>query len=74
MDKTSKHTSTKYEISGLLKTMTNTARVITTQILDNDILLINEVLSNWHWPDAGQEQGLHGRRTPNPREERNKVL
>ena len=64
MDKTSKHTSTKYEISGLVvtsQTMTNTARVTTTQILDNDILLINEVLFNWHWPDAGQEQGLYGK-------------
>ena len=57
----SKHTSTKYEISGLVvtdQTMTNTARVTTTQILDNDILLMNEVLFNWHWPDAEQEQGL----------------
>ena len=63
----SKHTSTKYEISELLvtdQTMTNTARVTTTQILDNDILLINEILSNWHWPDAGQEQGLYGNSIP----------
>ena len=63
----SKHTSTKYEISGLVvtdQTMTNTARVTTTEILDNDILLINEVLSNWHWPDAGQEQGLYGKSIP----------
>ena len=60
----SKHTSTKYEISGLVvtdQTVTNTTRVTTTQILDNDILLINEVLFNWHWPDAGQEQGLYGK-------------
>ena len=67
MDKTSKLTSTKYEISELEvtdRTMTNTARVTTTQILDNDILLINEVLFNWHWPDAGQEQGLYGKSIP----------
>ena len=64
MKETSKHTSTKYEISGLVvtdQTMTNTTRVTTTQILDKDILLINEVLFNWHWPDAGQEQGLYGK-------------
>ena len=63
----SKHTSTKYEISELEvtdQTMTNTTRVTTTQILDKDILLINEVLSNWHWPDAGQEQGLYGNSIP----------
>ena len=61
------HTSTKYEISELVvadQTMTNTERVTTTQILVNDILLINEVLSNWHWPDAGQEQGLYGKSMP----------
>ena len=60
----SKHTSTKYEISELEvtdQTMTTTTRVTTTKILGNDILFINEVLSNWHWPDAGQEQGLCGK-------------
>ena len=63
MDRTAKHTSTNYEISGPLvidRTMTNTTGVTTTQILDNDILRVNEVLSNWHWPGAGQEQGLYG--------------
>ena len=63
----SKHNSTKYEITELLvtiQTMTNTTRVTATQILDNDILLINEVLLNWHWPDAGQEQGLYGKSIP----------
>ena len=63
----SKHTSTKYEITELLvtiQTMTNTTRVTTTQILDKDILLIDEVLFNWHWPDAGQEQGLYGNSIP----------
>ena len=67
MDKTSKHTSTKYEISELEvtdQTMTNTARVTITQILDNDILFINEVFFNWHWPDAGKEQGLYGKSIP----------
>ena len=60
----SKYTNTKYEITELVvtnQTMTNTTRVTTTQPLDNDILLINEVLFNWHWPDAGQEQGLFGK-------------
>ena len=60
-----KHTSTKYDISGLEvtdQTMTNTTRVTTTQILDKDILLINEVLFNW--PGAGQEQGLYGNSIP----------
>ena len=63
----SKHASTKNEILELEvtdQTMTNAVRVTTTQILDNDILLINDVLSNWHWPDAGQEQGLYGKRIP----------
>ena len=67
MKESSKHTSTKYEKSELVvtdQTMTNTKRVTTTQILDKDILLINEVLSNWHWPDAGQEQGLYGNSIP----------
>ena len=67
MKESSKHTSTKYEKSELVvtdQTMTNTKRVTTTQILDKDILLINEVLSNWHWPDAGQEQGLYGKSIP----------
>ena len=64
MKESSKLTSTKYEKSELVvtdQTMTNTKRVTTTQILDKDILLINEVLSNWHWPGAGQEQGLYGK-------------
>ena len=67
LKESSKLTSTKYEKSELEvtdQTMTNTTRVTTTQILDNDILLINEVLSNWHWPDAGQEQGLYGNSIP----------
>ena len=60
----SKHASTKNEILELEvtdQTMTNAVRVTTTQILDNDILLINEVLFNRHWPVAGQEQGLYGK-------------
>ena len=64
MKEISKHTSTKYDISGLEvtdQTMTNTTRVTTKEILDNDFLRINEVLFNWHWPDAGQEQGLYGK-------------
>ena len=67
MDRTAKHTSTNYEISGPLvidRTMTNTTGVTTTQILDNDILLINEVFFNRHWPVAGQEQGLYGKSMP----------
>ena len=67
MNKTSKHTSTKYDISELVvtyQTMPNTTRVTTLHVLDNDILLINEVLLNWHWPDAGQEQGLYGKSIP----------
>ena len=59
--------NTKYEILPLpvaAKTKTYTERLTTAEILANDTLLSHEALSNWHWPDAGQEHGLWGRIYP----------